>query len=109
MMTATKLKQRVEQLCDYELEKEISQNDFCALLVNCKLLQADFPKLDDRWINFYSRLTVVDGSEVGIDAKRGRYELIAGLIALITLSQGSTDVKAKAICELFSGRKLLNP
>ena len=77
------------------------------MLVNCKLLQADFPRQDDRWINFYSKLTVVDESEIGLAATRGRYELIASLVALITLSQGSTDVKAKVICELFSGRKLL--
>ena len=77
------------------------------MLVNCKLLQADFPRQDDRWINFYSKLTVVDESEIGLAATRGRYELIASLVALITLSQGSTDVKAKVICELFSGRKFL--
>ena len=43
------------------------------MLVNCKLLKADYPKQDERWINFYSYLTVVDEADVDVAAKRGHY------------------------------------
>ena len=60
-------------------------------------------------MKFYSHLTVVDESDTGVAANRGRYELVPALIALLVLSQGTAEVKAKAICELFSGRRLLKP
>lgn len=56
------------------------------MLVNCKLLSADFPKQDERWIKFYSKLTVMDDSEIGTAASKGRYELVPALIALLVIS-----------------------
>lgn len=48
-----------------------------------------------------------------VDATNGRsrakYQLTPTLIALIMLTQGSPDIKAKAICELFCGQRLLKP
>ena len=79
------------------------------MLVSLKLLKADFPRTDSRWLNFYSKFVVSDDSEVGPAAKNGRFELTPALIALISLSQGTNDVKAKAICELFSGKRFLKP
>ena len=108
LIPCTKLKQRFEQLCEGDFEKSISQTELCAILVNCKLLRADFPRNDPRWQNFYAKFIVVDESEVGQNAQR-YYALTPSLIALIALSQGSADVKAKAICELFSGRRFLKP
>ena len=88
---------------------ELSQTEFCAMLVNCKLLKADFPRQDERWLKFYSKLTVVDETGHGSEQTRGRYELVPIMIALVGLSQGTADVKAKAICELFSGKRFLKP
>ena len=55
----------------------------------------------------------MDESEaIGESSKRnlkGRYETLSILIALIALSQGTQDIKAKAICELFVGKRLLKP
>ena len=70
LISCTKLKQRFEQLCDGDLDKVISQTDLCAILVNCKLLRADFPRTDERWQNFYSKFVVVDDSEIGRSAQR---------------------------------------
>ena len=88
---------------------ELTQTEFCAMLVNCKLLKADFPRQDERWLKFYSKLTVVDETGHGSEQTRGRYELVPIMIALVGLSQGTADVKAKAICELFSGKRFLKP
>ena len=81
-------------------DSEISQVDFCAILANCKLLKADFPRNDERWQRFYSKFIVIDENKV---ERRGKYLLTPTLIALIMLAQGSADIKAKAICELFCG------
>ena len=105
----SKLKQRFEDVCDGEFDQNLTQTDFCAILANCKLLQADFPRTDERWVRFYSKFIVVDeqgGDEESfpLATKRGSYQLIPALISLITLSQGPSDIKAKAICELYSGQ-----
>mmetsp|Transcript_5395 Transcript_5395/g.6662 ORF Transcript_5395/g.6662 Transcript_5395/m.6662 type:complete len:155 (+) Transcript_5395:17-481(+) len=86
LIPCAKLKQRFEQLCDSNFDQELSQTEFCAMLVNCKLLKADFPRQDDRWLKFYSKLTVIDDEEVGVASTKGRYELVPALIALIALS-----------------------
>ena len=64
------MKQRCEQLCDYELDQVLSESAFCALLVNLKLLQADMPMRDERWVRFYSKLQVIDETDVsGVSSK----------------------------------------
>ena len=42
-------------------------------------------------------------------ALRRRYSLVPLQVALIFLAQGKPEIKAKAICELFSGDEFLNP
>ena len=103
----SKLKQRFEDVCEYDFDQEISQTDFCAMLANCKLLKADFPRTDLRWQRFYSKFIVIDENDVGSQSGRGQYSMTIALVALICLSQGSSDIKAKAICELFSGHRFL--
>ena len=103
----TKLKQIFEDVCGGDtLDCEISQVDFCAILANCKLLKADFPRTDERWQRFYQKFVVVDATN---GRSRAKYHLTPTLIALIMLTQGSPDIKAKAICELFCGQRLLKP
>ena len=103
----TKLKQIFEDVCGGDtLDCEISQVDFCAILANCKLLKADFPRTDERWQRFYQKFVVVDATN---GRSRAKYQLTPTLIALIMLTQGSPDIKAKAICELFCGQRLLKP
>ena len=91
LIPCAKLKQRFEQLCESNFDMELTQTEFCAMLVNCKLLKADFPRQDDRWLKFYSKMTVIDETQVGVASTRGRYELVPAMIALIALSQGTAD------------------
>ena len=86
-----------------DFDQDISQTDFRAILANSKLLRADLPRTDERWTRFYSKFLVVEEAENAQGRSRRRYALIPTLIALITLSQGAPDVKAKSVCELFSG------
>ena len=65
LVTTSKLKQRFEQLCDDDLDQEVSRNELCSMLVNCKLLKADFPKRDERWVKFYRKLQVIDEADLG--------------------------------------------
>ena len=62
------------------------------------------PRTDERWKRFYSKFIVVDQNEDDEERRtfNERFSPVPTLVALIFLAQGSTDVKAKAICELFS-------
>ena len=101
-----KLKARSDKaIRNGRLDQVISESEFQALLVNLKLLQADAPSQDDRWLRFYSKLQVVDETS----AQGVWYDLTPIMIALFALSQGTNGTKAKAICELFTIKKLLKP
>lgn len=101
LVQATKLKQKIEACFEDDIDVDVTQAEFCAILADCKLLRADFPTTDARWKKFYSRFIVKDCSS-GEEIQR--FCMVPVLIALIFLSQGSTDVKAKAMSEVFSGR-----
>ena len=68
---------------------------------------------DERWTEFYSKFIVIDESKKGhartsmnLDSN---YALIPTLIALIFLSQGNAENKAKTIGELFSEHSFYQP
>ena len=96
-VSCNKIRERFEPMIMVSARGDMNQQEFCTYLAKLKLLKDDFPHTDERWINFYSKFRVTDD---GKDSKR--FSLIPALIALYFLSQGSTEHKAKAICDLFS-------
>ena len=109
LVPAAKLKQKIESCLEEEIDVDVTQLEFCAILAECKLLRADFPSTDNRWQKFYSYFRVKDYSSQDREKPIERYCMVPALIALIFLSQGTIDVKAKAISEVFSGQRLLKP
>ena len=61
LIPCAKLKQRIES-CLENTDTDISQAEFCAILAECKLLKADFPRTDTRWMKFYARFLVRDNT-----------------------------------------------
>lgn len=66
-------------------------------LAKLKLLNDDYPQTDERWVRFYSKFVVTDDRQ-----EEPRFSLLHALIALYFLCQSPADVKAKAICDLFT-------
>lgn len=63
----TKLTSVFEGVCgNNNLDCEISQVDFCAILASCKLLKADFPRTDERWQRFYSKFVIINETVEGV-------------------------------------------
>ena len=89
-MQATKLKQKIEACLEDEIDVDVSEAEFCAILADSKLLRADFPTTDARWKRFYSRFIVMDYSSSSGLGENGvavqRYCMVPVLIALIFLS-----------------------
>lgn len=65
-------------------------------------MKDDFPMTDERWTRFYSKFVVIEGT-----GQNARYSLVPTLVALIFLSQGTSDEKAQAIGELFSEHRFM--
>lgn len=103
-----KLTQRFQMLGYNSITQDIDQTEFCAILASSKLLKADFPAKDERWGRFYSKFIVMDQSDQS-GPSRKRYSLAPTQIALIFLAQGSVQVKARAICELYTDAQFINP
>lgn len=76
---------------------DITQQEFCASLAKLKLLNDDYPQDDERWIRFYAKFVVTDGK-----SDEPRFSLLHALIALYFLCQSPPDIKAKAVCDLFT-------
>ena len=105
-----KLRSRFDQVTISNVHQDITHTEFCAILASLKLLKADLPRTDERWINFYKKFVIVDANEGEEDRiYNERYSTVPTLIALTYLSQGSPDVKSKAICELFTQQQFLEP
>lgn len=86
----------------------IEQKEFCAVLASTKLLQADSPKQDARWVNFYSKFEVMERLDADSPWQR-RYKMAECQIALIFLAQGHASTKARAICELYAPDQWISP
>ena len=69
--------------------------------------------MDERWTHFYSKFVVEDQpQEISQNTARQaepRYKLIPTLIALVFLSQGNAENKAKAIADLYSDHSFFLP
>ena len=108
LIPCDKFRQRFQLVCSSSLKQDVDDREFCAILAACKLLKADFSKKDERWMRFYSKFVVMDqGSQEG--EWRKRYSLVPTQIALIFLAQGTSDIKARAICDLFDSNDFLSP
>ena len=70
-----KLKVRFQTVCSNSINQSISQSEFCAILAASKLLRSDFPDIDNRWKEFYSKFIVMDQTDPA-QPWRKRYSLV---------------------------------
>jgi hypothetical protein len=80
-----KLKNKFEQVVLSNVNRDITNTEFCTILASLKLLKADLPRTDERWINFYKKFIVVDSNEGDEHVFNERFSEVPTLIALLYL------------------------
>lgn len=64
LIPCQKIRDRFQMVTKSHLDQNLTQVEFCAVLANCKLLKADYPRTDQRWKRFYSKFVVTEEDQL---------------------------------------------